>query len=81
MKNTYRDGNAKIYNAKLKIAKTLDYLSSMKQELFRLEQELLRLERAVQNKNGQATEKEKFEIKYTKLLILTIKNTISEIIK
>lgn len=81
MKNTYRDGNGKIYNPKLKIAKTFDYLSSMKQELFRLEQELLRLERAVQNKNGQATEKEKFEIKYTKLLILTIKNTISEVIK
>jgi|TARA_R100000482_G_scaffold124089_2_gene75772 hypothetical protein len=81
MKNTYRDGNGKIYNAKLKIADTLDYLSAMKKDLLRLEQELLRLERAVQNKNGQATEKEKFEIKYTKLLILTIKNTISEVIK
>jgi len=81
MKNIYRDGNGKIYNPKLKIAEPLDYSSAMKQELLKLKQELLRLERAVQDKNGQATEKETFEIRYTKLLILTIKNTISEKIK
>ena len=74
MTETYRDGNGNIYNPKLKIAETLDYLSAMKQEL-------LRLERAIQDKNGQATEKEKFEINYTQLLILTVKNTISEVTK
>ena len=74
MTEAYRDGNGNIYNPKLKIANTLDYLSAMKKEL-------LRLERAIQDKNGQATEKEKFEIKHTKLLILTIKNTISEVTK
>ena len=81
MTETYRDGNGKIYNPKLQIADTLDYLSAMKKELLRLEQELLRLEQAIQDKNGQATEKERFEINHTQLLILTVKNTISEVTK
>ena len=71
MKNTNRDGITEIF----------DYLWARKEELIRLEGKLLRLERVIQDKNGQVTEKDKLEIKHTKLLILTFKNIVSEITK